>query len=766
MLPTAPKNFLCLGPQEYPAMQQLLADADVYLATVQENHSIQVIEALACGLPVLGYDWGGTGETLQRGQGAEEQGWDGVGGHVGGILVAPGDMDELAAALDDVIECKQELGAEGRALAAERYQWVNLVGRLAEVYEEALEMREAEEAPERIRASIIIPVYNKGPWIAETLRSALDQRGAPAYEVIVVDDGSTDDSLAAILAELGVRVTAAALAPRDVVEAPPARCGRARRVLVFARANGGVAAARNFGIEQAEGGYITCLDADDMIAPQFLARLTAALDAEPGLGIAYCDMTAFGVNENGQPWETPLDGATGEYDFEKLKRGNFIPCCNVFRKVAWARAGGYKPINPSWEDYELWLNMGKLGWHGRRVPAHLFSYRKVEQTGRDYASRGQEWRLRATVNSYHRDLYPPTVSFVIPCYEQSQFLAEAIESALAQTFPDIEVVVVDDGNAPDEAARIAQIVGQFQPEVVRLECLRANSGLAAARNAGVEAARGRWIVPLDADDRVAPTFVERCLQAVRLDPQRFAYGDSVLWWPEGDRGAGEQGSRGAREQGSKGAGGQRELPAWAQGLQGKIQLLESHEYSFDELLVRITWPCTIMVSKEAWRQAGGYKPQMSDAGGWEDWEFAVSLGEIGVCGVRVAEPLFAYRQHSAQQMRYRAEQQKPVLQEQLRRLHAAVYRGERPMGCCGRGNRTVPEAAVRQAQSTARSAQAVGSNGTEDLVLVRYAGGMMGTTTWTAPSGRTYRFGIAEPLQQVRRTDAEWFALRSDFVVV
>ena len=54
MLPTAPKNFLCLGPQEYPAMQQLLADADAYLATVQENHSIQVLEALACGLPVIG----------------------------------------------------------------------------------------------------------------------------------------------------------------------------------------------------------------------------------------------------------------------------------------------------------------------------------------------------------------------------------------------------------------------------------------------------------------------------------------------------------------------------------------------------------------------------------------------------------------------------------------------------------------------------------------------------------------------------------------
>ena len=675
-----------------------------------------------------------------------------MGGFVGGVLVAPGDMDGLVEALDEAIERKQELGAEGHALAADRYQWVNLVGRLAEVYEEALEIRDAEEAPERIRASIIIPVYNKGPWVAETLRSALDQRGAPAYEVIVVDDGSSDDSLAVILAELGVQVQKRERWSGHVFEASAASCGRARRVRVFARANGGVAAARNFGIEQAEGGYITCLDADDLIAPQFLARLTAALDAEPGLGIAYCDMVAFGVNEEGQPFEMALDGANGEYDFEKLKRGNFIPCCNVFRKVAWARAGGYKPINPSWEDYELWLNMGKLGWHGRRVPAHLFQYRKVARTGRDY----REPRPGMAAAGDCQQLSPGSVPAdgvvrdpvlcAKPVFGRGDRVGAGADVPGHRGGGGGRWERAGGGGADCGDCGVLQR-GRSPGSPVRLERLRANSGLAAARNAGIEAARGRWIVPLDADDVVGP-------DVRRTVPAGGAAGPAeIRVWRQRAVVAGWERRR-------------RRIAGVGAALPGKAQLLESHEYSFDELLVRITWPCTIMVSTEAWRQAGGYKPQMSDAGGWEDWEFAVSLGEIGVCGVRVAEPLFAYRQHSAQQMRYRAEQQKPVLQEQLRRLHAAVYRGERPMGCCGRGNRTVPEAAVRQAQSTARSAQAVSSNGTEDLVLVRYAGGMMGTTNWTAPSGRTYRFGIAEPLQEVRRTDAEWFALRSDFVVV
>lgn len=690
LLPSAPGNVVCLGPQSFPAMQMLLADCDVYLATVCENHSVQVLEAMALGKPVLGYAWGGTGETVTDG--------------VEGLLVQPGDLDALSERLAEALDRGQALGEASRATVAERYQWAQVVDRLLEVYAMALDDKGRETDPGAVICSVVIPCYNKEAYVAEAIRSALHQRNAPHYEIIVVDDGSTDGSLAAI---------------RQAVGADPG-------MTVVAQANAGVAAARNAGIRQAKGRYICCLDADDRIDPTFLQRLTAALDADPGLGIAYSDMTVFGDWPDRGKWSGPVK--CSEYDFELLKQRNFLPCCNLFRRVAWERAGGYKDINPSWEDYELWLNMGKLGWPGRRVPGGLFWYRKLYQEGRDHQSHGQEWRLRGIVNRHHRDLYPPAVSFVVPCYEHSRFLQEAIGSALAQTFPDLEVVVVDDGNGPEEATAIREIVHAYQADpnvrdTVRLVRHQNNQGLAAARNTGVGAARGQWIVPLDADDRVASGFVEACLAAVEMDPRRFAYTDAYLWWPD----------------------------------TGREQELKAIDYDFNELLRRVTWACTILYAKDAWRQVGGYKPQMSDAGGWEDWEFAISLGEIGVCGARVPKPLFYYRQHSATQMRNRAQQRKETLRETMRRLHAAVYRGERPMGCCGGGRRTQPAAAATRSAPEPTA---------ERTVLVRYVGQSMGTRKWASPGGNVYRFGVADPLQRVTAADAAFFGQMPDFQVV
>jgi len=685
-----PRNVRAVGPQAFPAMQMLLADCDVYLATTLENHSVQVLEAMVLGKPVLGYDWGGTTETVQHGE--------------SGLLVRPGDLDALIEAFREAYERREELGAASREIVADRYRWDRLIERVEAVYEAALTEKLAEADPHRPKVSIVIPVYNKAPYVREAVESALRQQVGFPYEVIVVNDGSTDGS-AEILEWLA--------------EEYPG-------LVVIHQENAGVAAARNHGIQLAMGRYICCLDADDVIDPLFLERTAAALDADLGLGIAYTDMLVFGDWPGRGRWQHVV--RVDEYDFERLKRRNFIPCCNLFRRVAWERAGGYKDINPSWEDYELWLNMGKLGWYGRRVPGPLFRYRKLYREGRDHESHGQEWLLRAMVNRLHRDLYPPMVSVVIPCYGQARFLREAIDSALAQTFPDVEVMVVDDGNEDEEAEAIRRIVGEYPAQDVRLVRHEENRGLAAARNTGIEATRGRWIVPLDADDVIEPTFVERCLRAVELDPRRFAYTDSLLWWPD----------------------------------EGRTQLLRAHEYDFDDLLRRITWPCTILYAREAWRKVGGYRPEMSEAGGWEDWEFAISLGEVGVCGVRVPEPLFRYRQHSKTQMRYAAEERKERLRETMRRLHAAVYRGERPMGCCGGGVRAQPVADPAVVAAN-RAAIEAGGNG---KMLVKYVGDHVGSMQWRTPSGRVYSFGAADPLKWMPPEDAEHFAELPDFVVV
>ena len=109
----------------------------------------------------------------------------------------------------------------------------------------------------------------------------------------------------------------------------------------------------------------------------------------------------------------------------------------------------------------------------------------------------------------------PLVSVVIPCYKQAHFLADAIDSALAQTYPAVEVVVVDDGS-PDNTAEVAR-------RYRTIRCIKQeNRGLAAARNAGLAASTGEFIVFLDADDRLLPKAVETGV-ALLVGDQRLGF---------------------------------------------------------------------------------------------------------------------------------------------------------------------------------------------------------------------------------------------------
>ena len=105
-----------------------------------------------------------------------------------------------------------------------------------------------------------------------------------------------------------------------------------------------------------------------------------------------------------------------------------------------------------------------------------------------------------------------TVSVVIPCFKQAHFLAEAIESVLAQTHPGLELIVVDDGS-PDNAGEVAA-------RYPGVSCVREpNAGLAAARNTGLERAEGEFVLFLDADDRLLPEAVELGVRELRAAPE-------------------------------------------------------------------------------------------------------------------------------------------------------------------------------------------------------------------------------------------------------
>jgi glycosyltransferase involved in cell wall biosynthesis len=181
------------------------------------------------------------------------------------------------------------------------------------------------------RISLVIPAYNRGSLIGDTLDTALAQR-QPFHEIIVVDDGSTDDT-AAVLARYGERIRTIALA------------------------NGGVQRARNAGVAAASGDYVALCDSDDLLEPDFVSTMGAWLGAHPEIDGAYTNFLLFdeeGV-KNDKFAMAPagfFEGATRDGDFwtgmpdlyaRVLAYQPLFPTGSVLRRSFYERIGGYDP---------------------------------------------------------------------------------------------------------------------------------------------------------------------------------------------------------------------------------------------------------------------------------------------------------------------------------------------------------------------------------------------------------------------------------------
>jgi len=618
-----PPNVTVIGLQPYKKMLQIIADSSVLIATTNEQFSVQVIEALAMGKPILGFNWGGTAEVIQNG----------YNGYLGN---PPGANDtewpQLLEAANYILQNYDNLSINAKE-SAKDYDWNKIIPKYIQCYEDALK----PENKDNIEVSIVITCYNLEKYIEEAVNSALEQKFDKSYEIIIVDDYSTDDS-------------------RKILKRLKRKHKRLH--LVFNKYNLKAGPSRNVGIKTAHGTYVLCLDGDDKIPPDYIQKLYQAISSDRSIGIAYGNFHLFG-QEYGMV-------KCQEWNFQNLIQGNFLGCCSMFRKEAWRRCGGYKNINPSWEDYELWLNIGKHFYDGIHVNDTYFNYR-IRDVGRNMESQGQEKRLRAIVNACHPELYPCSVGIVIPCYKQKKYLSDAIESLQRQKLQDFRVIIVDDGGHQGLAEIIPNDDHRF-----RLLELENNQGLSTARNRGIEWLDTEYIVPLDADDMLMPQALEQMLRAQNstIDPL-IVYGDII--------------------------------PFWDNGAKAKIKL---EEYNFDRLLTRSIIPATAMYPREAWEKVGGYDELMRD--GYEDWDFHIRLGLIGVCGRKIKYKILKYRQHDGT-MRDVLEKDKikqQLVLDYLHNKHYSIYKGERPMGCCGRETLAIYGKAVHS----------------ENTSLVRYTG--------------------------------------------
>lgn len=192
------------------------------------------------------------------------------------------------------------------------------------------------------------------------------------------------------------------------------------------------------------------------------------------------------------------------------------------------------------------------------------------------------------------------VSVIMPCYNDGKYIEEAVESVFAQTYKNIELIVIDDGSDEQETIDILNKLGD------RIVLLKTNHlRPAGARNYGITRATGKYILPVDSDDKIDSTYVEKAVEILEKNQNiGVVYCEADLF--------GEK-------------SGKWDLPS----------------YSFDKMLLDNVVFVTALFYREDWEKVGGFNTHM--LAGMEDYDFWLAILALGKEIYQIPEILFHYR---------------------------------------------------------------------------------------------------------------------------
>jgi glycosyltransferase involved in cell wall biosynthesis len=224
------------------------------------------------------------------------------------------------------------------------------------------------------------------------------------------------------------------------------------------------------------------------------------------------------------------------------------------------------------------------------------------------------------------------ISVIIPCFNHGEFLQAAVASVTSIRRDDIELIVVDDGSTDERTRREMDALCALGIKVIRQE----NKGLAGARNSGVRASKGRYILPLDADDLLRPGWIARAIGILDSDTQvGVVYGDaqcfgtSTLHWIVGP--------------------------------------FDTHRLLRDNFI-----HASALYRRTVWEQNDGYDGTMP-VQGFEDWDFWIGALERGWRFAYLPEVFFEYRR-AQDSMITRAVRSQDQVREFVARKHSLLYR--------------------------------------------------------------------------------------------
>jgi len=335
-----------------PAVVQdfLRRDGLVIVPSFYENFPYTVVEAMAAGRVVLASETGGQREIIRPGE--------------NGFLMQP---DQPAALADHILAILDRPATEWERIGHAAYTTVTTVcdpariaARKVAVFESVLRAPARRDfpvlspsrpvepaAPTPVRLSVVIPYFNMGAYLEETLQSVYASR-LPPDEVLVVNDGSTDPASVALLYPVEERY-------------PTLR--------VIRQPNQGLATARNTGARQADGPYLAFLDADDQVDPAYWERAVALLETYPQIAFVGAWTQYFGASEDIWPTFNP------ELPYI-LYHNTVNSSALVVRKAAFEAVGGNNPaMTYGMEDWEMVIRLVAAGYVGVVIPEPLFRYR-------------------------------------------------------------------------------------------------------------------------------------------------------------------------------------------------------------------------------------------------------------------------------------------------------------------------------------------------------------------------------------------------------
>lgn len=527
--------FLCIGGQapnapterflqipfvtDETTLAQLYCAADVFVfPTLADNCPLIVLELMGCGVPVVSFSVGGVPELIENGKTG---------------FVAPSKNANELVRMTEILTTDSDMRQRFGRAASERLRSLFTLDKMLDkhvrLYEQLVETAHTKKHASSANTvavpspagptetdylvSAIVSTYNAEEFVRGCLEDLENQTIADRLEIIVVNSNSQQNEDA-------------------IVKEFRKKYDNITYIKTEQREN--LYTAWNRAVKIARGRFLTNANTDDRHRKDALEILANALLENPDVALVYSDQVITDTpNPTFENHHVIQTAKRPEYSHKRLLFGCCVGSQPMWRKKLHDELGCFDDTLDSAADWEFWLRISEK-YPCKRVPQFLglyFHNAEGIEHGRKIHSLYERYLVGKRYGNPYISVIPvyttrdnPLVSVITPACNAQDHIAEAVESVLIQNYRNFELVIVDDGSTD----RTADIIAGFKDDRIRY-FYQENKGVSSARNLAIRRAKGRLLMPLDADDMMVPNFIALHLEAFEKNPDvDLVYSDVLL----------------------------------------------------------------------------------------------------------------------------------------------------------------------------------------------------------------------------------------------